>query len=249
MVRVIFSDFDETLLDYHSDKNYFDDYQVSVLKKLRDRDIKFVIVTGRSVNFFDKFSNILPYVSYIISSNGSYIYDVKEKNCIYSKYIIGKELLDLNNFIDINKYNIFYNSKGIQYKDSMGIDYNYCEQAIVSFKVNDIDKVLGYIDGLEYTTYSNICKHSDSCTVDINNYKVSKGNGIRYLCDYLDIDISNTICFGDSDNDLSMFKIVGKSIAMDNAIDEIKKSADDFTVSVDDNGVFKYIDKEILGGK
>ena len=246
MVKVIFSDFDETLLNYHSDRNYFDDYQVSVLKRLKDRGILFCIVTGRSVNFFDKFSNILPYVSYIISSNGSYIYDVINKKCIYNKYIGFQEVLKISEYVEKNNYKLFYNSNGIQYKDRNNVDYNSCEQIIMSFGWKNLEDVLRDINDIEYVNYNNICRHDERYTIDVNDYKVSKGNGVRYLCEYLNINLDETIGFGDSDNDLSMFCVVGKSIAVSNAIDKVKNNADIVTFSVDDGGVFKYIEDNIL---
>ena len=247
MVRIIFSDFDETLLNYHSDKNYFDDYQVSVLKKLKNKGILFCIVTGRSVNFFDNFSNILPYVSYIISSNGSYIYDIINKKCIYNKYIGFQEVLKIIEYVEKNNYKLFYNSNGIQYKDN-NVDYNSWEQVIMSFDKETLEDVLRDINDIEYVNYNNICRHDERYTIDVNDYSVSKGNGVRYLCEYLDINLEDTIGFGDSDNDLSMFKVVGCAIAVGNAIDKVKNSANDVILSVDDDGVFKYIDKNILGG-
>ena len=70
MVKMIFSDFDNTMLDYYSINNYFDDYKIGILKKLQNKGIKFCIVTGRSVSFFYQFSNLLEVVDYIIGSNG-----------------------------------------------------------------------------------------------------------------------------------------------------------------------------------
>ena len=87
MVKIIFSDFDETMLNYHSNKNYFDDYQIDVLKKVKEAGIKFGIVTGRPVDFFDQFPSILPYVDYILASNGACIYDVCNKKFIYQKFM------------------------------------------------------------------------------------------------------------------------------------------------------------------
>ena len=40
MTKIIFSDFDYTLLNYYSDKNYFDDYQIGVLSRLKEKGIK-----------------------------------------------------------------------------------------------------------------------------------------------------------------------------------------------------------------
>ena len=83
MVKIIFSDFDETMLNYYSAKNYFDDYQIDVLKRVKEAGIKFCIVTGRAVDFFDQFPSILSYVDYILASNGACIYDVANDNIIY----------------------------------------------------------------------------------------------------------------------------------------------------------------------
>ena len=247
MIKIVFSDFDETLLNYHSDKNYFDDYQVEVLRNLKESGILFCIVTGRSVNFFDKFNNILPYVNYIISSNGAYIYDVMNKKCIYTKYIGFQEVSDIYDYVGSHKYKLFYNSNGIQYKDNVNVDYNSCEQLIMSFDKDRLEEVLSDIDDISYVSYNNICRHDDRYTIDVNDYRVSKGNGVKYLCEYLDINLDETIGFGDSDNDLSMFDVVGKSIAVGNAIDKVRNSANNVILSCEEDGVFKYIANNLLG--
>ena len=84
MVKMIFSDFDDTMLQIHSDKNKFSSYQLSILKRLRNKEISFSIVTGRGIYFFlDRFPEVLEYVDYIIASFGSVIYDVKRDKFIY----------------------------------------------------------------------------------------------------------------------------------------------------------------------
>ena len=39
MVKIIFSDFDNTLMDYYSSYNYFDEYRLNVLRKLKKKGI------------------------------------------------------------------------------------------------------------------------------------------------------------------------------------------------------------------
>ena len=81
MAKMIFSDFDNTMLQIHSTKNVFSNYQLSVLKKVQDSGVSFSIVTGRCVYFFlNRFPELLEYVDYIIASNGAVIYDVKNNN-------------------------------------------------------------------------------------------------------------------------------------------------------------------------
>ena len=246
MVKVIFSDFDETMLNYHSEKNYFDSKQISILKKLKENDIIFCIVTGRNVHFFDRFPEILPYVSYILASNGSCIYDVKNKSFIYQKFIGEQEVVTLLDYIKEQKFDMFYNSNGVQVSDSENVDYKSCEQVILSFQDIYLESVLEDIKSIPYVVYNNICRHDDRYTIDVNDSSVSKGNAVKFLCDYLEIDKDETIGFGDSDNDVSMFYQVGKSVSVENGSDRIKTLANHITLSSEESGIFKYIEENIL---
>ena len=102
MIKVIFSDFDNTLLDYYSKDNYFDAYKISILKKVREKGIKFCIVTGRSVSFFRQFPNLMDNVDYIMGSNGACIYDVKGDKFIYQSVIEGEDLYEITNYFVTN---------------------------------------------------------------------------------------------------------------------------------------------------
>ena len=66
------------------------------------------------------------------------------------------------------------------------------------------------------------------------------------MCNYLGIDINESIFFGDGDNDISAFKVIGKGVAMENASAKIRQICDDVTLSCENNGVFKYIEDNIL---
>ena len=246
MVKVIFSDFDETMLNYHSEKNYFDDMQINILKRIREKNIIFCIVTGRNVHFFDQFPEILPYVSYIIASNGACIYDVKNQRFIYQKFVGEQEVVTLLDYINENNFDIFYNFNGFQVYNDKIVDYKACEQIILSFNDTYLETVLDDIKNIPYVVYNNICRHGNRYTIDVNDSSVSKGNAVKFLCDYLNIDKDNTIGFGDSDNDVSMFYEVGKSISVENGTDRIKMLANHIALSSEESGIFKYIDENIL---
>ena len=246
MVKIIFSDFDETMLNYHSDKRYFDDWQVNIMKKVKEKGIIFCIVTGRCVSFFYQFKNILPYVSYILASNGSCIYDVESKKFIYQKFIGVQEVAFLLNYIRDNQFDMYYNSLGEQIYNDANVNLHNCEQVILSFDKNKLENVLEDIKDIPYVNYNNICKHGNRYTVDVNDSSVSKGNAVKFLCNYLDINKEDTIGFGDSDNDVSMFYEVGRCIGVANGTEKIKKMANYIALSSFESGVFKYIDDNIL---
>lgn len=70
---------------------------------------------------------------------------------------------------------------------------------------------------------------------------VTKGTGLSFLCDCLGIPIEASAACGDSENDLSILKTAGFSVAMENADDEVKAVCDCVTSSCDDDGVGKII--------
>ena len=181
-----------------------------------------------------------------MSSNGSCIYDVQNQKFIYQKFIGEQEVVTLLDYIREHDLDIFYNSNGVQLYNDEEVDFKTCEQIILSFNALDLEKVLEDIRDIPYVVYNNICRHGDRYTIDVNNIVVSKGNAIKYLCDYLNIDKEDTIGFGDSDNDVSMFSMVGKSISVSNGTDRVKTLANKITLSSDDDGIFKYMEEHFL---
>ena len=63
------------------------------------------------------------------------------------------------------------------------------------------------------------------------------------MCEYLKINLKDSIAIGDSFNDLTMFETVGHSVAMGNAPDEIKKMVDEVTDTNNEDGVAKFLEK------
>ena len=256
MVKIIFSDFDHTMLDYYSKDNYFDDYKIGVLKKVQERGIKFCIVTGRSVSFFFQFPNLLEVIDYIAGSNGACIYDVKAKKFLYHDVIYNKELNDIiQHFISCNYY-FLLNCKDKRYKYGTWdgtdcLDYQdncqyFCEQLIVKVKENCFDELFSFLEQFDDIRINNMNHWNDYWTIDINKGNISKGKAVSLLCNYLDIDLEKSIAFGDGDNDKSMFEVVNKGISVLNANDKLKVLSNDLALECKDNGIYKYIDDNIL---
>ena len=74
-----------------------------------------------------------------------------------------------------------------------------------------------------------------------------KGEAIAWLSDYLKLDQSKTMAFGDSMNDEQMIKMCGFGVAMQNALDYIKEQAD-FITEKDNNhdGISDFLEKYVL---
>ena len=74
----------------------------------------------------------------------------------------------------------------------------------------------------------------------------SKGEAVAQLAKYFNLKRDEIMCIGDSENDLSMIEYAGIGVAMGNAIDKVKKSAQYITASNTDSGVAKAIEKFVL---
>ena len=66
---------------------------------------------------------------------------------------------------------------------------------------------------------------------------VNKGAGLQKACAAAGTDLSETVAFGDSENDIEMLKAAGLGIAMANADRNVRDAADRVTLSNNDNGI------------
>lgn len=84
-------------------------------------------------------------------------------------------------------------------------------------------------------------------TLEINSLNINKGNAVKVLSTLLNIDKKDIICFGDSENDISMIKYAGLGICMANGLDSLKEVSNMVTSESNDNdGVAKTLENIIL---
>ena len=65
-----------------------------------------------------------------------------------------------------------------------------------------------------------------------------KGVGIRETCELLQMDIADTVSFGDSVNDLAMLEAAGIGVVMGNGTDVAKAAADLVTTGLHEDGIW-----------
>ena len=86
-------------------------------------------------------------------------------------------------------------------------------------------------------------KYSDGWFLTILHPEGDKAHALEKVMDYLDRDPADITVFGDSINDIGMFKLAGTSVAVSNALDEVKEVADIVLPhSNDEDGVARYLE-------
>jgi len=81
--------------------------------------------------------------------------------------------------------------------------------------------------------------------LSIFDYHATKGNAIQRLLDTYGFSSENLTVFGDSYNDLPMFEMAGKAMAMEGAVPALKQIATQTIGSNSDDSVVRYIRSEV----
>lgn len=84
--------------------------------------------------------------------------------------------------------------------------------------------------------------------LDVTSYGIHKGTVIVRLAELLSVSTELVAVIGDGPNDVEMFRQAGTSIAMGQAVDEVRSVARYITTSNDDEGWARGIEQYVLGG-
>lgn len=271
-IKLIASDLDGTLMA--SDHLTVTERTYTALKKAHDKGIKIALATGRPMALIDSVLKQVPFVDYVIYSNGACVYDMNSGKIIFSDMIDEKTSLELVNiFLDkpvffevyiksrscyqngVEKYfkNISFPDKFV---DEVAKSMDRYDSLIDYIKKtgNGIEKITLYgVIGETFEEYKNILKSFDLAvassfagTVEATSKTADKGNALSKLCAQNNITADNVMSFGDAGNDCSMLTFATHSFAMENASDECKSVAKGITKSNAEDGVAYMVEKYCL---
>lgn len=256
--KMITSDFDGTLLNSNKE---IGKKTKNTLRKLKEEGYIIVGITGR--NFASATSVVdKSLFNYLILNNGAHIYDVDNDIDLFKSTIDASVLKELSEELKPDCKRIEYLSKHYYYR--------YIDKALNTSKIvksiKDLDEIdesifcielffsdellledaLEYINR-EYYLFAFIMQDSFASKkwIIVTNKNITKSFSLTALREFLKIKEDETIFFGDGLNDLEIFKSNIFSVAMSNALPEVKKASNDITLSSDDDGVSVYLEKII----
>ena len=102
MYKIVAIDLDGTLL------NSFGEITArtkEVLKKAIEKGVKIVLASGRPVSAIENIANEIGSEEYLISGNGALVYDIRQKQIIYDKFLTKEQVLEI---VDICEENSIY---------------------------------------------------------------------------------------------------------------------------------------------
>lgn len=250
--KIVFFDLDGTLLN--EDKKLLESSKLAI-KKLQEKNIITAVATGRTpakVKWLLDELNINSYVSI----NGQYVvYEGKE---IHKNPLSFDFLHDITQFSTSKKHALAYVSLS-DVKTSIGEHpyvrnlYEPNKMAYPSvdqnhYRTEPIYQLLLFCENPDEVMYKeryieNRFIRWNRFALDVLPNGISKATGIAKLLEIAGIDKENTYAFGDDINDMEMFSLVGTSVAMGNAIPELKKVSDLVTTSNSEDGILNGLTK------
>lgn len=254
MTYLIAIDSDGTLR--HSDGSISDTTKKMIEELTRQGNI-ITICTARPRYHTMKISEEVGASRFLISSNGTEIYDSLNDKVIYASYLSSEHCKKI--FYDLKSINIRaifvcdnveYATQFIRNDSQILLNENNINNMLTK-KIKQI-MVIGS-DKDKIKKYKNKVKSYNLNIIDTSNdikkeiwfsivsNESSKGIALKKLAEYLNIPISQTIAIGNDNNDLSMIQVAGIGVAVENATTELKQIADYITSSNDDDGVIKFL--------
>lgn len=265
MIKAVFIDIDDTLAN---SKMQVSMRNKDAIKNCIEKGIKIILTSGRSRKEVLEFQKQVGSSPYIISSNGASAYDIKNGIDIYKETIDNKIVNKLLNYSVKNDYRIRmdYKEKLVMnkaiYPDERDKVRTFEEleqivenEEIVQCSLSDQNlenakQIKEYIIKIPRVKIINESKRlnnpelkpSSNYYCDITSTLVSKGEAVEAVCNYFKIGKDEIITIGDGENDISMFNKTSNSIAMGNALQNIKEKANYITSTNDEDGVAKVLE-------
>lgn len=143
----------------------------------------------------------------------------------------------------------WYSIKELDYSSTMNVMTNPVVKSLEELVQYDATKIL--ISGFDqskllkelFGQQVNIIETDNNQLVQIMPLQASKELAIIKLCNIYHLNSDSVIVFGDDHNDIGLFRTFGYSVAMGNAIPELKQIADEITESNDLDGVAMILER------
>jgi len=254
-IKMLVTDLDRTLL--RGDKSV-SDYSAEVLRRCRERGLKVVFATARPKRAVMKgwIENIPPADALIVHNGaimyaggeflGSFGIDSVKKDDILRA--ISRDFPDVKLSVEID--DVLYANFDVT---TIWQDVQRIKTDFTDLPDKPADKIIVGVSSLadmrrfeRYVPDDLYMELSDGKLALIMNRKATKWAAVQAVAAHFDIPTEKIAAFGDDFNDVGMLRGCGVGVAVSNAIDEAKAAADYVCWSNEEDGVAKWIERNVL---
>ena len=251
---LVLSDLDGTLL---TAEHGIPEYNIEMINKFQELGGHFTIATGRSIESVSHYLNKLELSTPAIVYNGGIIYDFKNKMYIIKETLpeSAKTALQLirEKFPDVGTEIMCDNNRLYMIREN-AYTHKHVEDEKLSYVNTDVSCIKNnWIRVLFADCNSRLLELQEFCSklpfddiefimtgtvyFEMVPKGISKGSGLRKLCDALNINIKDTVAIGDYYNDIEILTTAGLGVCVDNAPQDIKNICHAVVPKCTDGGV------------
>jgi phosphoglycolate phosphatase (TIGR01487 family) len=240
-IKLIAIDMDGTLLN---DEQLISDENRKAIREAEDKGVYVVISTGRTLMTCRELAESLELSSFLITANGSEIWDsnfnLVERKLLHTDHI--KMMWDLRNKHNTNFWASTVNKV---WRGEFPENITDHEWLKFGFDIEDDDirnEVLAELRKNKELEITN----SSPTNIEVNALGINKAAALAKVSEKLGFTMEHVMAMGDSLNDIAMIKEAGLGVAMGNAQDIVKETAEWITDTNIEDGVAKAIRHWVL---
>ena len=267
--RLIAVDLDGTLLDNDGKLN---ERTIKAARAAMDTGAKFVLSSGRMPPALRSIGLQLNVNAPAVCYNGGAVVDLATNEAIYKTPVpidlardIARAAEDMGMYLHAFVHGAYiapcYTAMTERYESLSGVKAN-----VVNAKISEamdeapmklliledpaiVDKALPVLQE-KFAGRARILR-SQNFLIECVDKNTSKSGALTHLCGVLGIDPSETLSFGDGQNDLDMLLWAGQSYVMDNASDKLKAASPNFRIAPSnaEQGVAQVLEALIAAGE
>lgn len=272
-IKLIASDLDGTLLNKNKE---ITPRLYQALEQINAQGIYFVPATGRPFSTVPSAIKALPFLRYVITSNGAAIYDALQKKNIIENpllpeavdavlpiakrlpviteyFIHGKAYIAKSIFENLSAYTLTESHVRYILETRTPVE-NFWEEMQKNHAVLENINLIFQDMELRKTVWEELkalglCSVTASTpqNIEITSPNATKARALETLCAHLDIQPTDVLAMGDSDNDLPMLRFAGVGVAMANGEAHIKAAADWIADDCNAFGAAKVLEQLLTG--
>ena len=268
-IQLVAIDLDGTLL--RDDKSLSQE-NVDAIKEAIEQGVQVVICTGRTLPSIQYLSKQLPQGhgdEYLILQNGAVIHQLPDLNIVHETiltegdrqaiYDIFKEYrseeVQMVAFDPDKLYLVddeTANPTVVQDAETLSTDITLAKfEEVLNLETlykivvfGGVEFIDDYLEKIPNDLYEQVhIVRSLPVAIEFIPKLANKANGLNALIQQLDIKAENIMTIGDELNDYEMVKMAGLGVAMENGHPEVKRVADELTLTNNENGVAHAIRK------
>jgi Cof subfamily protein (haloacid dehalogenase superfamily) len=253
-IRLVAVDLDGTLLN---DSKQVSEQTVEAFRCLPARDAKVVIASARPPRSVRHIYNDLGLQTLSIHYNGAMIWDEPNQRVMYHQPMdcaavrsiidAARDMFDevsvscevLDKWFTDREVQPYTTQTGLIFRPDLVAPLDeFCNQPITKLLLLGEPMMLSRLEPILMDQFSDVSiVRSDEELIQIMDRRASKGNALKLVANFYGIPMSEVMAIGDEINDVSMLKLAGAAVAMDNAHPSVKGIAHWVAPSNNDHGV------------